>query len=81
MLAALTLAAVLLNWMTTGDHLVRTVFLETYWPVAGLDLSLLVTSVLAMFAGRVLMRRERGVQATRVSTAARSAAAVDARHA
>ncbi|MBX3664907.1 MAG: PepSY domain-containing protein [Burkholderiales bacterium] len=59
MLAGLAVAAVLLNWITTGDHLVKTVFTHTYWPVAGLDLSLLVTAGLAAYAARRLTRRVR----------------------
>ncbi|MOA05524.1 hypothetical protein D3C78_1251260 [compost metagenome] len=58
-LAALALAAVGLNWLTTGDHLIKTVFTHTYWPVAGVDLSLLTTALLAIVAARMLARRER----------------------
>lgn len=58
-LAALCVAAVALNAVTTGDHLVRTVFIETYWAVAGVDLSLLVTAGLAVWAARQLGLRER----------------------
>jgi uncharacterized iron-regulated membrane protein len=60
-IAALAVLAVLLNWATTGDHLVKTVFTQTYWPVAGLDLSLLVTAAIAVFAARHLLRREQGL--------------------
>lgn len=60
-LAALSVAAVVLNALTTGDHLVKTVFTETYWPVAGVDLSLLATAVIAGWAARKLALRERGV--------------------
>lgn len=35
LLAALSVAAVVLNAVTAGDHLVKTLFTETYWPVAG----------------------------------------------
>jgi uncharacterized iron-regulated membrane protein len=59
MIAMLAAAAVLLNWITTGDHLVRTVFLETYWPVAGVDLSLAALAALSMTAARRLAQRER----------------------
>lgn len=55
-LAALALAAVALNWITTGDHLGRTLF--AYWPVAGVDLSLLACAALSVFAARELRRRE-----------------------
>lgn len=57
MLAALCLVAVVSNWVTTGDHLLRTL-LEGYWPVAGLDLALLTTAGLALFAAHQLRRRE-----------------------
>ena len=57
--AALAVAAVLLNWATTGDHLVRTIG-AGYWPVAGLDLSLLVSAIVAIVAARRLHRRELG---------------------
>lgn len=59
-LAALCLIAVVLNAVTTGDHLVRTVFIETYWAVAGVDLSLLATAGIAAWAARQLALRERG---------------------
>lgn len=57
--AALAVAAVLLNWSTTGDHLLRTIG-SGYWPVAGLDLSLLASAALAIVAARRLRRRELG---------------------
>ncbi|WP_399678592.1 PepSY-associated TM helix domain-containing protein [Xenophilus sp.] len=55
--AAIAVAAVLLNWLTTGDHLARTVFIDTYWPVAGVDLFLLASAALAAGAARRLGRR------------------------
>ncbi|MFT3821811.1 MAG: PepSY-associated TM helix domain-containing protein [Rubrivivax sp.] len=58
-LCVLAVAAVLLNAITTGDHLIKTVFTQTYWPVAGLDLSLLVASALAATAAQRLARWER----------------------
>lgn len=57
--AALAVAALLLNWATTGDHLLRTIG-SGYWPVAGLDLSLLASAALAIVAARRLRRRELG---------------------
>ncbi len=68
-LAALAVAAVLLNWLTTGDHLLRTLFTTTYWPVAGMDLSLLAAAALALKAARVLARRERRVPPPRATAA------------
>jgi len=55
--AALCLAAPLLNWLTTGDHLVKTVSIG-YWPVAGLDIVLLLTSITAVYVARRLGRAE-----------------------
>ncbi|MEY4551441.1 MAG: hypothetical protein RL685_7636, partial [Pseudomonadota bacterium] len=62
-LAALALSAVLLNWLTTGDHLLLTLERE-YWPVAGFDLALLAGASLAAFTARQLSRREREQRAT-----------------
>jgi uncharacterized iron-regulated membrane protein len=56
--AALAIAAVLLNWITTGDHLLRTLA-AGYWPVAGFDLALLAAAGLAAVAALRLRRRER----------------------
>lgn len=55
-IAALAVAAALLNWITTGDHLLRTIG-AGYWPVAGVDLALLATAALAVTAARRLKRR------------------------
>ncbi|MDO9002940.1 MAG: PepSY-associated TM helix domain-containing protein [Aquabacterium sp.] len=68
-LTGLALAAVIANWVTTGDHLVKTVFTETYWPVAGVDLSLLVTAALSWMAVRRLARREQVIARERSPTA------------
>lgn len=56
--AALAFTAVLLNWITTGDHLLKTLA-ERYWPVAGLDLALLVVGAVAAGTA-VKLRRRRG---------------------
>ncbi|RYY04635.1 MAG: PepSY domain-containing protein [Gammaproteobacteria bacterium] len=58
-LAILAPVTVLLNWATTGDHLIKTLS-EGYWPVAGLDLSILVSGALAFIAARHLRRKEQG---------------------
>jgi uncharacterized iron-regulated membrane protein len=58
-IAGLAVAAVPLNWITTGDHLLKTMLMEPYWPVAGVDLSLLAAAVLAVIAARELARHER----------------------
>jgi uncharacterized iron-regulated membrane protein len=57
--AALAVLAVLMNWATTGDHLLQTVLTHTYWPVAGVDLSLLAVAAIAVLAARRLRERER----------------------
>lgn len=45
-IAVLAVAAVLLNWITTGDHLLRTIG-NGYWPVAGVDLVLIASAGVA----------------------------------
>lgn len=49
-IAALAVAAVLLNWITTGDHLVRSLGHRHLWPIAGVDLVLMAAAALASFA-------------------------------
>ena len=66
MIAVMALAAVLLNWITTGDHLARTLG-AGYWPVAGVDLTLLACGTIAALAVRTLTRR--GVAASRIPVA------------
>jgi len=56
--ATLAVGAVLLNWVTTGDHLLKTVA-ERYWPVAGFDLALLAVGAAAVAAAVALHRRGR----------------------
>jgi uncharacterized iron-regulated membrane protein len=69
--AVLAFAAVALNWITTGDHLVKTLAAR-YWPVAGLDLALLVVGVIAATAAIGLRRRARsGVAVAPAGTPAR----------
>jgi hypothetical protein len=46
---------VLLNALTTGDHLVRTLS-AGHWPVAGVDLMLLASAGVAGLAARRLRR-------------------------
>jgi hypothetical protein len=60
-IAVLAVLAVLLNWSTTGDHLLRTMS-NGYWPVAGVDLILLSAAGLAIVAALCLRRRARSVQ-------------------
>lgn len=59
-LALLAVSAVLSNWASTGDHLLKTLS-SGYWPVAAMDLALLVTAGLAVLAAIQLRRRERGL--------------------
>lgn len=63
---ALCIAAPVLNWITTGDHLFKTIAAQ-YWPVAGLDLALLVTAGIAAYAAFRLRRSELERPASRVS--------------
>jgi uncharacterized iron-regulated membrane protein len=44
LIAGLSIAAVTANWLTTGDHLIKTIFTNPYWAVAGVDLSLLAVA-------------------------------------
>jgi len=55
-IAVLAVAAVLLNWITTGDHLLRTIS-NGYWPVAGVDLVLIGGAALALLAAQKLRVR------------------------
>ncbi len=57
-IAVLAVAAVGLNWLSTGDHLLKTVIGAPYWAVAGVDLSLLVTAGLALWSARKLAQRQ-----------------------
>lgn len=65
--AALAILAVGLNWLTTGDHLLKTIS-QRYWPVAGLDLMLLLTAGADLVAARKLRERARARSADQAST-------------
>jgi uncharacterized iron-regulated membrane protein len=67
-IAVLALTAVLLNWATTGDHLLRTLRAAD-WTIAGIDLSLLVVGAVAMLAARVLKRRSLASADSRIPAA------------
>lgn len=56
-IAGLATAAVLLNWATTGDHLARSLLQQHLWPIAGMDVLLLLGAGLAAFAVRRLTPR------------------------
>jgi hypothetical protein len=60
--AGLAVAAVLANWITTGDHLLATVG-EGYWPVAGVDLVLLTGAGAAAWTAYRLGRKAAAAQA------------------
>lgn len=62
-LAMLAVSAVLLNWITTGDHLLRSLGQRHLWPIAGMDLLLLAGATMAAFAA---LRLSRPSQASRV---------------
>jgi len=55
-IAVLAVSVVVLNWATTGDHLLRTLA-RGYWPVAGVDLFILAGGVIAILAAVRLRRR------------------------
>jgi len=59
--AGAALAAVVANAVTTGDHLVKTIS-TGYWPVAGVDLSLLALAGVSVLAARTLAARARGAE-------------------
>ncbi len=56
-IAVLSVLAVVLNWVTTGDHLLKTI--GHYWPVAGVDLVLIGGAAIALIAARKLQLRAR----------------------
>ena len=67
-IAVLAPLAAVLNWITTGDHLLRTVG-EGYWPVAGVDLALLAVGVAAALTVRALNRRAVALPLSSMATA------------
>ncbi|MEM9288925.1 MAG: PepSY-associated TM helix domain-containing protein [Pseudomonadota bacterium] len=48
-IAILSLSAAVLNWVTTGDHLIKTMT-TGMWSIAGMDLLLLLTSALSAWS-------------------------------
>lgn len=50
--------AVLLNWVTTGDHLIQTIT-EGLWSIAGMDLILIASSIIAIASVSRLLKTER----------------------
>ncbi|PJK01982.1 peptidase [Lysobacteraceae bacterium NML03-0222] len=59
LVAVLALLAVALNWLSTGDHLLKTLITERYWPVAGVDMALLLSALTALWTARRLGERTR----------------------
>jgi hypothetical protein len=57
--AVIAVAAVIANAVSTGDHLARTIS-QGYWPVAGVDLSLLALAGVCLLAARRLSARAAG---------------------
>lgn len=57
--AMLAVLAVVLNWLTTGDHLLRSLSISHLWAVAGVDFGLLVLAFSAVGMSRWLLRAER----------------------
>lgn len=55
-IAVLAALAVLLNWITTGDHLARSLLHRHLWPIAGMDILLIVGGALASLAAIRLRR-------------------------
>lgn len=55
-IAAMAITAVLLNWITTGDHLVQTIS-KAYWPVAGVDLFMMASAGVAVITANNLRCR------------------------
>jgi len=73
-IAVLFPLAAVLNWVTTGDHLGKTLF--AYWPVAGVDLALLATGAVAIVVARRLARRLPGSAENTVAPTTQEAAHV-----
>jgi len=63
-IAVLAVSAAVLNWITTGDHLLRTLGAGN-WPVAGVDLALLATAAIAAAGAWRLRQRARAVATAR----------------
>ncbi|MBV5271317.1 MAG: hypothetical protein JZU55_17165 [Afipia sp.] len=53
-IASLAVLAVVLNTITTGDHLRRSLTRRHLWPVAGMDLMLLAGAIIAVLGARKL---------------------------
>lgn len=56
-IAALAVSAVILNWITTGDHVVRSLAHRHLWPIAGMDILLLIAAGSAVATALRLRRK------------------------
>lgn len=56
-IAGLSVSAVVLNWVTTGDHLARTLVHRYLWPVGGMDVLLLIGATVAALTAHRLSHR------------------------
>jgi uncharacterized iron-regulated membrane protein len=61
------IAAVLLNWITTGDHLIRSVSHRYLWPIAGMDLLVLTGAAVSVLVARKLELRASAAPERRAS--------------
>jgi hypothetical protein len=59
------LSAALLNWITTGDHPLRSLSYRHLWPIAGMDLLLLVGAAIAALTAWKLQHRAARLHAAR----------------
>lgn len=62
-IAAFATAAVVLNWMTTGDHVARSLSHRHLWPIAGMDVLLLLAATLAALTAQMVRRRSTAASA------------------
>lgn len=65
-IALFAITAVLLNWITTGDHPIRSLTHRHLWPIAGMDLLLIAGAAVAALAAHRLTRRSAVPRAKRV---------------
>lgn len=56
-IAVLAVITALLNWITTGDHLIRSLAHRHLWPIAGMDLMLIAGASAAALAAYKFERR------------------------
>ncbi|MEM8774674.1 MAG: PepSY-associated TM helix domain-containing protein [Pseudomonadota bacterium] len=68
-IAFIAALAVLLNWVTTGDHLFKMIG-EGLWPIAGMDLFLIASSVVAIASAVRLFKTERKLKPHKLETRA-----------